>query len=138
MPAVHGTYEDIELDLINPDSEDNRRVLFEAIHPQFWEALQRGGDVLVVGEPVNPRLHVTMHEVVASQLLGDDPPETWQTVQRLAAMGYDWHNTVHMIAGLVAEDVHRLLATRERFDRSDYVQRLNELPGDWPPPEELD
>ena len=23
------------------------------------------------------------------------------------------------------------------FDRADYVRRLAELPGDWPPPEEL-
>jgi hypothetical protein len=33
-----------------------------------------------------------MHQVAASQLLADDPPETWQTVQRLSALGCDWHS----------------------------------------------
>jgi hypothetical protein len=28
-------------------------------------------------------------------------------------------------------------ARRQPFDRADYVRRLAELPGDWPPPEEL-
>jgi hypothetical protein len=32
---------------------------------------------------------MAMHQVVANQLLADDPPETWQTVQRLAGLGYD-------------------------------------------------
>jgi hypothetical protein len=31
-----------------------------------------------------------MYQIVANQLLADDPAETWQTVHRLAALGYDW------------------------------------------------
>ena len=38
-----------------------------------------------------------MHQVVVDQLLADDPPETWQTVQRLVGLGYDWRNIMHMI-----------------------------------------
>jgi hypothetical protein len=53
-----------------------------------------------------PRLHVALHQVVANQLLADDPPQTWQTVRRLARLGYDWHNIMHMIATLVTEDVY--------------------------------
>ena len=37
-----------------------------------------------------------MHQIVANQLLADDPPETWQTVQRLDGLGYDWHTIMHM------------------------------------------
>jgi len=29
-------------------------------------------------------------------------PEMWQTVQRLAGLGYDWHNVMHMIMGPVS------------------------------------
>jgi hypothetical protein len=61
------------------------------------------------GEPVNPWLHVAMHQVVANQLLAGDPPETWQTVQRLAGLGCDWHNIMHMIASLITEDVYSAL-----------------------------
>jgi hypothetical protein len=56
-------------------------------------------------------------------------------VQRLSALGYDWHNIMHMIAALITEDVHSALAGHQQFDRADYAKRLNELPGDWPPPE---
>jgi hypothetical protein len=40
------------------------------------------------------RLPVAMHQVVANQLLAEDPPETWQAVQRLAGLGYDWHTII--------------------------------------------
>jgi hypothetical protein len=44
---------------------------------------------------------------------------------------------MHMILGAVAEDVHRVMTEQRPFDREDYARRLAELPGDWPPPEEL-
>jgi len=55
-----------------------------------------------------------MHQVVANQLLAGDPPETWQAVQRLDGLGYDWHNIMHMIASLVTEDVYRALNERRQ------------------------
>ena len=137
IPPGHGTYQGLDLELLDPDDEDERTFLIEAQHLELEEALQRGEEVTVGGEPMNPRLHVTMHLVVANQLLADDPPETWQTVQRLAGLGYDWHNIMHMISGLVTEDLHRVMTEQRSFDREDYARRLNELPGDWPPPEQL-
>jgi hypothetical protein len=70
-------------------------------------------------------------------LLADDPPGTWQTVQRLAGLGYDWHNVMHMISAVVAEDLHRAAAEQRQFDPDDYARRLNALPGDWPSPQAL-
>ena len=134
VPPGHGTYQGLDLERLNLDDEDQRTFLLEAQHPEFAAALQQGGEVIVGGEPANPRLHVTMHQIVANQLMADDPPETWQTVQRLAGLGYDWHTIMHMISGLVAEDVHRAM-TGERFDKADYARRLAGLPGDWPPPQ---
>ena len=89
------------------------------------------------GEPVNPRLHVTLPQVIAKPLLADDPPETWQTVRRLAGLGCDWHNVMHLVMGPVTEVVYETMAEKRPFDRADYMRRLAELPGDWPPPEEL-
>ena len=86
---------------------------------------------------MSPRLHVTMHMVIANQLLADEPPETWQTVQRLAGLGYDWHNVMHLIMGPVAESLRQTLAEQRPFDRADYLRQLAELPGDFPSPEEL-
>jgi hypothetical protein len=134
LPPVYGFYRDIDLEDLDPDDEDDRGLLIEALHPEYADALQGDDDVIVDGEPVNPRLHVAMHQVVANQLLADDPPETWQTVQRLAALGYDWHNVMHMIASLVSDNVHLALTEQRAFDPADYARRLSELPGDWPPP----
>jgi hypothetical protein len=44
---------------------------------------------------------------------------------------------MHMIMELVSEDFYRVMAEKRQFDRADYARRLNALPGDWPPPEEL-
>jgi len=52
------------------------------------EALERHEEMTGAdGEPFNPQLHVTLHQVIANQILADDPPETWQTVHaaRVAA-----------------------------------------------------
>jgi len=138
VPPGHGTYRELDLELLDPDDEDERGFLLEAQHPELEEALARDEEMTNAdGEPMNPRLHVTLHAVVANQLLADEPPETWQTVQRLAGLGYDWHNVMHMISGLATEDLYWAMAEKRPFDREDYVRRLAELPGDWPSPSEL-
>lgn len=135
LPCAHGIYQGLDLELLDPGDEDERALLIEALHPEFADALHGEKDVIIGGETVNPRLHVAMHQVVANQLLADDPPQTWQTVQRLARLGYDWHNIMHMIASLVTEDVYSALQEHRQPDPAAYVRRLSELPGDWPPPE---
>lgn len=125
----------MDLELLDPEDEHELMVLIEAQHPEFGNALRGDGDVLVDGEPANPRLHVAMHHIVVRQLMGNNPPEAWQTVQRLVRLGYDGHTVIHMIAGLVAADVHGALTGQSGFDAADYARRLDELPGDWPPPQ---
>ena len=104
-----------DLELLDPGDDNELTFLIEARHAEFEDALGRGGDVIVDGEPVSPRLDVAMHQVVASQLLADDPPATWQTVQRLIGLGYDWHNIMHMIAALLAEEVYRVMQEHRRL-----------------------
>ena len=138
VPPGHGTYHGLELERLDPDDEAERTFLLEAQHLEWEEALEAHDEVITdSGETVNPTLHVALHGLIANQLLNDDPPETWQTVQRLAGLGYDWHNVMHMIMGPVSEAVYQTLAEKQPFDRADYVRRLAELPGDWPPPEKL-
>jgi hypothetical protein len=110
------------------------RPLLEARHAEFGDALRSDEEMVVDGEPFNPRLHLAMHQIVANQLLADDPPETWQTVQRLAELSYDWHNIMHMIARLLSDDLYSALSESREFDAADYARRLAELPGDWLPP----
>jgi hypothetical protein len=124
----------MDLKLLDPADDDQLMFLLEALHPEYWDALDRDEEIVVDGEPVNPRLHVALHQAVARQILAGDPPEAWQTAQRLAGLGYDWHNIMHMIAAVVSDDVYRAMKEHRQFDPGNYARRLNELPGDWPPP----
>ena len=135
IPPGHGTYQGLDLELLDPADENELTFLIEAQHTEFEDALRSDEEMIIDGEPFSPRLHIAMHQVVASQLLADNPPETWQTVQRLSALGYDWHNIMHMIAAVVSDDVYRAVQEHRQFDPGDYARRLNELPGGWPPPQ---
>jgi hypothetical protein len=127
----------MDLEQLDPADEDDRALLLEAQHPELQDALRHDKDMVVDGELMNPRLHVALHQVVANQLVADEPPETWHTVQRLSREGYDWHNIMHMIAALVTDDIYYAVQEHRPYDNADYARRLNELPGDWPPPERL-
>jgi Domain of unknown function (DUF1841) len=120
-----------------PSDEGELTFLIEAQHTELEDALRSDEEMIVGGEPFSPRLHVAMHQVVACQLLADDPPATWQAVQRLVGLGYDWHNIMHMIAAVVSDDLYHAMKEHRQFDPGDYARRLNELPGDWPPPQAL-
>jgi hypothetical protein len=137
VPSGHGTFQGIDLPALDPADERGLTILLEAQHPEFSVALRRRETVIAGGEQVNPVLHIAMHQVVANQLLADDPPETWQAVQRLRRLGYDWHNVMHMIAGVVSDQVYLAVKEHQPFEAGDYARRLSELPGDWPPPEVL-
>jgi hypothetical protein len=135
MPAGHGSYRGLDLDLLDAADEDQLMLLLEGRHVELGNAIRSDEEAVIDGEPFNARLHLAMHQIVANQLLADDPPETWQTVQRLAGLGYDWHNIMHMIARVISDDLHGALNERREFDPADYARRLADLPGDWPPPQ---
>jgi hypothetical protein len=135
MPAGHGSYRGLELELLHPADEDELMLLLDAQHAELADALDSGQEMIVEGEPFSPRLHLAMHQIVANQLLADDPPETWPTVQRLADLDYDWHNIMHMIARVISDDVYGAVKESREMDPADYARRLRRLPGDWPPPQ---
>jgi hypothetical protein len=130
MPSGHGAYRGLELEFLNRADEDELILLLEAQHAEFGDAIASGDEMIVDGEPFSPRLHLAMHQIVANQLLADDPPETWRTVQRLAGMGYDWHDVMHMIARVISGDVYTALRDKREFDPADYARRLQRLPSD--------
>jgi hypothetical protein len=64
-------------------------------------------ELIIGGEAFSPRLHLAMRQVVVNQLWDDDPPQVWQAAGRLIDLGYERHVLLHMIAGVVTEDVWR-------------------------------
>lgn len=128
MPPAVGVLDDLDLRLLDPGDEDQRRLLIVAEHPELQAALDADVDhVTVDSGTFNPRMHIAMHEVVANQLWDDNPPEMWMTAQRLAALGYNRHDVLHMLANVVTRDIFQALrgqpASHERT-----VRALQQLP----------
>jgi hypothetical protein len=85
---------DEETQWLDPTDADDRALLIAAAHPE----LDTGAEAAPVdGHEINLRLHLTIHEIVATQIVDDDPPEVWATAQRLRKLGYGRHEILHMI-----------------------------------------
>lgn len=136
-PAGHGRYGDIELDYLDLDSEDDRVFLIEAEHPAMARALERGKHQITEnGQTVNPQLHLTMHQIVVNRLWDDQPPETWTTASRLAALGYSRHVTLHMIMSVVSDEIYAAMTGQPVPSAGEIRARLDALPAGWPPPDQ--
>lgn len=123
-----------ELDLTVEDlaDPDVRSVAIRHEHPEFTEALAAGLDEIDVGSgPMNPHLHLAIHEVVATQLWDDDPPEVWETAVRLRSEGYERHEILHMLGRAVSDQVWAALHEDVGYDRDRHVSALRALPGSW-------
>jgi hypothetical protein len=101
-------------------------------HPELEEALTSGWREIDLGQgPMNPRLHLTMHEVVATQLWEDSPPEAWDTARRLLKAGYERHEILHMLGRPVSEQVWAAMHEQRPYDLAAHVAALRALPGSW-------
>lgn len=132
LPARTGVFDGLELVHLDRDDPDERRVLILAEHPELADAVGAGIEVEGPdGQPMNPSLHVSMHELVTNQIWDDDPPETWQTAQRLVALGYERHEVLHMLSSVVAGQVWHTMHEQEPFDLDRFRAGLDALPGSW-------
>jgi len=109
-----------------------RSLVIRHEHPEFKEALREGRrEVEGVDGPLNPRLHLAMHEIVATQLWDDSPPEVWDTAVQLLDAGYERHEILHMLGRLVSDQVWEALHDKRPYDRERHVAALRALPGSW-------
>jgi Domain of unknown function (DUF1841) len=132
VPRAHGVFREIDLALLDPADRDERRILIEAEHPEFADALERDEELVVVdGEEVDPRLHLTLHEMIVEQLWEDDPPEAWRTAQRLTAAGYERHEILHMLGSALVPQLWRATAKGEASSTEEYLDALSRLPRSW-------
>jgi hypothetical protein len=128
-PRRSGFFRAVDLALLDPDDRDERRMLIEAEHPDFADALERDEEVVVIdGEAVNPRLHLALHEIVVEQLWENDPPEAWRTAQRLLAAGYERHEILHLLGSALAPQLWRAIAKGESTSTQEYRDALARLP----------
>jgi hypothetical protein len=136
LPADATLGEDIVLEWLDPEDEDERRMLIRAAHPHMHQALEAGEDEIVIdGQAVNIRMHLAIHDMVAAQLWDDEPPEVWQTAQRLSQAGFDQHNVLHMLGSAMTPQLFAALHDERPYDQQEHLAALAALPGDWPLPE---
>jgi hypothetical protein len=131
---MSGIVDGIDLALLDPADPDERRLLIEAEHPALRLALRDEVDEIVVdGQVMSPRLHITLHEIVAERLWADDPPETWLTAQRLSALGYDRHEVLHMLMSVLSDELHQAMQEPGAAPQDPQAGRaaLAALPGSW-------
>jgi Domain of unknown function (DUF1841) len=132
IPPVDDPPEWIEPDYLDPQDPDDRALLIRAAHPGLDEAIEEGYETVVAGgQEMNPRLHLTLHEIVAKQLIDDDPPEVWATAQRLRRLGYRRHEVLHMLGAAMTGELWEALEGNRGYDHLAHVAALEALPESW-------
>lgn len=76
----------------------------------------------------NSRIKAAIIEVVNNQLESHDPPETYQTLERLAAEGHSIMEAKELIGNVVVAEVFEVMNEGKPFDPQRYVAALNKLP----------
>lgn len=79
---------------------------------------------------MSPTLHLAMHDVVTTRILNNDPREWWETAKRLTALGYDRHETLHMLCNIGSNEVYAHLREDHR-DEQQNIRELAALPDAW-------
>ena len=128
-PDVLAALEMTVTDLADPDA---RSFVIRHEHPEFEDALDADLEEIDLGYgPINPRLHLTMHEIVATQLWEGDPPEVWETVIRLRDAGYERHEILHMLGRPVTDQIWAAWHHKQPYDRARHAAALRALPDSW-------
>ena len=127
IPALH--HPDVaDTELLDPADPDERALLIRAAHPELDTSLDT---VIVDGREMNPRLHLTIHEIVAAQLVDDDPPEVWATAQRMRRLGYGRHEILHMLGAAMTPQLLAALHEQRDYDLDAHRAALAALPESW-------
>ena len=113
---------------LDPADPDDRAQLIRAAHPELDTDLE---SVTIDGSELNPRLHLSVHEIVAAQLADDDPPEVWATAQRLRRLGYGRHEILHMLGAAIAPQLWAAMHDQRDYDLDQHRSALAALPDAW-------
>jgi hypothetical protein len=117
-----------ETQWLDPNDADDRALLIAAAHPEIDTDAETA---LVDGHEINPRLHLAIHEIVASQIVDDDPPEVWATAQRLRKLGYGRHKVLHMLGAAMTPQLWGALHDQREYDLEAHRAALTALPQSW-------
>jgi hypothetical protein len=126
--AVPPLPEPADTGALDPADPDERALLIRAAHPELDTERET---MIVDGREMNPRLHLTLHEIIAAQLAEHDPPEVWATAQRLRRLGYGRHEILHMLGAAMTHQLWSALHDQREYDLDEHRAALAELPDSW-------
>lgn len=110
--------------------EDRRTVEAMAAHPEYahlWDRLNELSDEEITRDGTNPLLHVTVHEMVESQIAAGDPPAVKLTLERLEQRGVLRHEATHQIGRVLIEEIWHVMSEQQPFNSLRYAAKLAEL-----------
>jgi len=100
-------------------------------HPQWRQEWHNGtlpdeviGDN---GEPMSPRMHITVHTIVERQLSADDPPGVVEIARKLKRLGVSRHDIRHEIGRAVVSQIWQIQTKGGAFDEGQYPAELEEI-----------
>lgn len=79
-------------------------------------------------DEVNPQLHAAIMEIVETQMLERNPPETKQTYDRLCAEGFSEAEAKRLLGCVVTSEIFEVLKQGEPYDPVRYTKALAQLP----------
>jgi hypothetical protein len=111
---------------------DDDQVLAEIMqmHPEYydlWSRLDEITDDELAQTPVNPVLHVLMHQIIENQIAGQTPPQAAATFNQLIQQGFTRHEAIHQIGKALAENMQQMIETDQNFTDQRYAQTLRQL-----------
>jgi hypothetical protein len=101
----------VPADDLDPENLEDRAQLLEAATDTELTAAQ-----------------LAVREVLATQVINDDPPEVWTTAQRLTALGLDRDAVLGELSMALATVMSKVLASRIPFEPETYCEALSRLP----------
>ncbi len=112
-------------------SEDEAYTIALNDHPQWRQQLEdetlpdeiMGDD----GEPMSPRMHLTIHAIVERQLSADEPEGVVEIAEQLEQLNFSRHEIRHEIGRAVVNQMWCMQKEGCEFDEGRYLAELKEI-----------
>ena len=79
------------------------------------------------GQPMSPRMHLSIHVIVERQLAADDPQGVVAVAEELSRLGISHHDIRHEIGRAVANQIWGIQQGEGGFDEDEYFSDLKEI-----------
>jgi hypothetical protein len=94
-------------------------------------ALAEDWDLSLLDPTDSDERSILIRLVVATQIIDGEPPEMFETADRLIAAGRDPHDVLHMLGSTVSDQIWSVTHHQRPYDRAAHIAALTALPGGW-------